>query len=162
MKRIKQIAALIAWAPLIIVAIPFLIVFGIPAAIFFQTKAAISLRTFRRRENGHVFLICTSKRDWHDFLKNNVIPVLPDNFRVVWHKSVRDGEYSGLIGHLAQSHIFAMSKPYLVAVTQRALLPKTLNLILQDLKRHPKRSEGTQAACLQIIMNELPELRTKP
>ena len=162
MKLIRKIAAFVAWLPLIIIAIPFLIVIGIPSGIFLETKAAISLRVFRRREAGQVFLICTSQRNWHDFLKNNVIPVVPDNFRVVWRKSMRGGDFPSLLDHLAQSRIFGVSKPYIVAVTPRALLHKSLNSVLQELKAYPKKSEDTRQACLEIIHRELKELRTTP
>lgn len=156
--RTRNILVGVALAPLVIlfaiVASPFMIVM--------ETRAAISLRVFRRREAGHVFLICTAKRNWHDFLQNNVIPVLPDNFRVVWHKSGRNGEYPDLIAHLARSRVFGVPKPYIVAVTPRALLHKSLNHVLQELKAHPKRATPTQQACLEIINKELEALRTSP
>lgn len=166
MKRLTQIAKVILWAPLVLAAIPFVlvlfIVVGIPALIICETKAAVSLRVFRRREAGHVFLICTSRRGWHDFLRNNIIPVLPENFRVVWTKSARDGQFPNVLGHFARSRIFGVSKPYIVAVTPRALVHKSLNAVLQELKAHPKKSEDTQRACLEIINREIRELRTSP
>ena len=165
MKRIRKIFAKVFAIPAIVVAIPLIVVVGLislPFIFVMETKAAIALRVFRRREAGHVFLICTSKRNWHDFLRNNVIPVLPDNLRVVWVESVRNGEYPDLIDHLARSRVFGISKPYLVAVTPKALLHRSLNSTLQQLKKHPKRSEDTQQACLEIINQELREIRTTP
>ena len=158
MKQVGKIIVATCAIPLIVVAV----VLFLPFILIMQAKAAISLRVFRRREAGHVFLICTSRRNWHDFLNNNVIPVLPDNFRVVWHKSVCGGEYSGLMRHLTQSHIFGVPKPYIVAVSPRALLHRSLNSALQELKTHPKKSKDTQQACLDIINKELIELRTMP
>ncbi len=164
MKPLKSIARVILWAPLVVVAIPallvFLILFGIPTLIICETKAAISLRIFRRREAGHVFLICASRRGWYDFLKNNVIPVLPDNVRVVWVKLAQDARYPDLLGHLSRSRIFGVSKPYIVAVTPRAFVHKSLNAELQNLKGHPKKSEQTQQECLEIINRALQKLRT--
>jgi len=119
-------------------------------------------RAFRRREAGHFYLVCTSRRGWHDFLKNNVIPILPENFRVVWAASAREGLYPDVLRHFARSRNFTVSKPYLVAVTPRALIHKELNAVMQELKIHPKKSEDVQLACLAIINRETSEFRASP
>jgi hypothetical protein len=164
MKRIKKIIGVILMAPVVIVLAPFILAFilvvVLPGMIIWNINAAISLRIFRRREAGHVFLICTSRRGWHDFLKNNVIPVLPDNVRVVWKKPAGKSEYRSFFRHLDCSHIFNVSKPYLVLVTPRALIPKSLNETLQKLKTHPEKSEETRRACAEIIAGTENDLRT--
>ncbi len=143
MKLIRKIASIIAWTLLIIVAVPVLIVVGIPALIFFQLKAAIRFRFFQNREAGSVFLICTARRNWYDFLLNNVIPVLPDNVQIIWQKSAyRDGRPE-LFKHLYRSHIVGVLRPYLVAVSPAKLSCKSLNTALQEHKIHPKKSEDT-------------------
>ena len=156
MKRIKKTIVWVAVAPLVLL-------FGIlllPIILVMETKGALSLRAFRRREAGYVYLICTSRRNWHDFLKNNVIPTLPDNFRLVWRKSGRGGEYPNLVAHLARSRVFGVSKPYMVVVTRRALLHQSLNGPLQQLKPHAKRSDDVSKACADIIKTIQEELRT--
>jgi hypothetical protein len=156
MKRIKKISIWVAVAPLVLL-------FGIlslPIVLVMETRGALSLRAFRRREAGHVYLICTSKRNWHDFLKNNVIPILPDNFRVVWQKSRRGGQYPDLVVHLARSRVFGVSKPYMVVVTRKALRHQSLNVPLQQLKAHAKRSDDIRKACAGIIKTIEEELRT--
>jgi hypothetical protein len=137
-----------------------LFLFSLPFILVKKIKAAIRLRMFRRREAGYVYLICTSKRNWHDFLKNNVIPILPDNFRVVWQKPLRSSKQPDLFAHLARSSVRSISKPCLVVVTPRALLHRSLNVPLQPLKAHSKRSADIRLQCARII-NELEgELRT--
>ena len=47
-----------------IAAAPFVILLGaiaLPVIFVMETKASISLRAFRRREAGHVCLVCTSR-----------------------------------------------------------------------------------------------------
>ncbi len=137
-----------------IAAIPFGILLGafaLPVIFVMETKASISLRAFRRREAGHVYLVCTSRRNWHHFLKNNLIPVLPGNFRVIWHEPERDGQCPKTLEHFARSSILDIPKPYLVAVTSRTLLHRSLNEVLQGLKAHAKKSEETRQQCVQII-----------
>jgi hypothetical protein len=96
-------------------------------------------------------------------LKNNLIPVLPDNFRVVWHKQGcvqgRDGKLPPLFKHLATSHIFSISKPYLVVVTPKALVPKSINRAFTGLKSKAARSTEVQAACAKQILEIEQELR---
>jgi hypothetical protein len=125
-----------------------------------ETKLAISFRLFRRREAGHVFLICTSRRNWYDFLRNNVIPILPDNFRVVWSRPMRGAAYPHLFYYFFRSGIRNVSKPYLVAVTRRALVYAPLNTALQELKVRPKKSVDTRRRCAHIISTALQQLRT--
>ena len=156
MKIVKKIWMGIVWA---LGGILFILIV-IPAVLVVVIKGRISLRLFRRREAGRVYFICTAGRNWHDFLRNNVIPVLPDHYRVVWWKSLHRGKYRQLLGHLEQSRIFNVSKPYIVAVTPRALVHRSLNSILQELKARPKKSEETRRACAQIIAETEEELRT--
>lgn len=163
MKKIRNIIIVIILLPILVVFVPFVLIVCIPAACIHQLRVNIALRVFRRRENGTVYLICTSKRGWHDFLKNNLIPVLPDHFRVVWHKQGcaqgRDGKLPPLFKHLASSHIFSMSKPYLVVVTPKALIPKSINGAFTGLKSKAARSSEVQAACAKQILEIEQEFR---
>jgi hypothetical protein len=163
MKKIRNIIIVIVLLPVLVAFMPFFVIVCIPAACIHQLRANLALRAFRHRNNGTVYLICTSKRGWHDFLKNNLIPVLPDNFRVVWHKQGcvqgRDGKLPPLFKHLATSHIFSISKPYLVVVTPKALVPKSINRAFTGLKSKAARSTEVQAACAKQILEIEQELR---
>lgn len=53
----------------------------IPVVVVMQLRSAFSLRSFRRREAGRFYLVCTAKRNWHDFLLNNVISILSENIK---------------------------------------------------------------------------------
>ena len=122
----------------------------------FRINELISCRNFRKREAGNVFLICTSKHNWHEFLKNNVIPVLPDNFRVVWLNPVRYGKYSKIITHLQ----FGISKPYMVVVTPKALLHHSLNIEFRELRKYQGISDEARKACFEILKQTENKLRT--
>ena len=163
MKKIRNIIIVIVLLPILVAFVPFLVFVCLPAACIHQLRANLALRVFRRRNNGTVYLICTSKRGWHDFVKNNLIPVLPDNFRVVWQKKGcvqgRDAKYAPLFTHLATSHIFSMSKPYLVVVTPTALVPKSINGAFTGLKTKAARSTEVQVACAKQILEIEQELR---
>jgi hypothetical protein len=148
-----------------IVVVPLLILFFILAQPFIlarEINAAISLRKFRRRESGCVYLICTSKRSWHDFLRNNVIPILPNNIRVVWHKSEPGYKQTDIFACLSRAGLADISKPFMVLVTPHALLHRSLNVPLQSLKACSKRSSDIRQKCATIIKDIEGELRAAP
>ena len=160
-RRISRVLRAVAVLPLLaamvvilVVALPFIAVLGL--------RARLSLRRFRRREAGTFYLVCTPRRGWRDFLVNNVIPVLPDDTRVVWRRRGRNAWRNPFFRHLARSGILGVPKPYLVAVEKRALAHKSLNRVLQDLKAQPKLSEGTRRACAGIVAEARNELRGTP
>ena len=137
--------------------IPILIIFC-PFILLGWLHSTVSLKAFLRREEGNFYLICTSRDNWHDFLRNNVIPILPASVRAVWHRRSRDGRYDGVFGHLAHSGIHSVSKPYLVAITKQALRVRSLNPILQGLKSEAKQSEEVREKCLKTIKTVQEEL----
>ena len=61
--------------------------------------------------------------------------------------------------HLERSDIFDVAKPYLVSVTPRSLIYKSLNETLQDLKADCRASEDARRACAKIVAEAQRELR---
>lgn len=159
MAAIKRIVSIILWAALLILAAPLIILLVIPFILVSETKVAMSVRAFRGREQGHVYLICTSKHGWHDFLKNNVIPVVPGGVRVVWQKTGHNDEHPTIFTYLAHSRIVGVSKPYCVRITARNPVCKSLNPALRRLKTCSRKSPQTQQACAEVIERTLNELQ---
>lgn len=159
MAAIKRIVGALLRAAILILVLPLIILLGIPLVLFSETKAAISMHVFRRREQGHVYLICTSKRGWHDFLKNNVIPAVPGDVRVVWQEARRNDEYPRIFAYLARSRVFGVPKPYLVRITARNPIYKSLNPAFRHLKARPRKSRETRQACAELIEQTLNELQ---
>lgn len=110
---------------------------------------------FRRRENGNLYLICTSKRYWYNYIKNNLITILPDNIRVVWHKRKRGGRIPEIIRNLWRSKISGISKPYLVAVQQKELKAKSLNGDLQTLKKKSDKDDMIRKKSFDVVMKNI-------
>ena len=122
-------------------------------------RSAVALKRFLRREAGAVYLVCTSKRNWYDFIQNNIIPVLPDNVKVVWAKPVQNEVYRELQSFLHQSNLWSIPKPFFVAVTSHALYAISLNRKLQELKPKAKSSNETKLTCKVIIDASLEKLQ---
>ena len=162
MKTIKKILLAIALTPVVAVLAPIAIVIFLPFMIVYGIKSGLGLMIFKRREAGRCYLICTSKRRWYDFLNNNVVPALPPNTRVVWHKPGGRNTEDMIFTQLRRSNHFAVSKPYLVLVTKRKLQVRTINDRLQHLKPFARVSEEIRSACVSIIQDTIEELRTNP
>jgi hypothetical protein len=158
MAAIKRIVGILLWAALLILAAP-LIILVIPLILSCEMKDAISMRLFRRREQGRIYLICTSKRGWHDFLNNNVIPVVPDGVRVTWQKTGHSDEHPTIFAYLVHSRIAGVPKPYFVRITARHPVCRSLNPALRPLKASSRKSWETQQACAQVIKQTLNELQ---
>jgi len=159
MKIIKKILLAVG----LIIIVPILIVVFYPVIIFFEIRSWIALINFRRKEDGTFYLVCSRAKGWHDFLKNNVIPGLPPEIKVVWWSATRPSkrakDLSSLRDHLTQSRIFGTSKPFLVAVLRKGLKVKSLNQEMLPLKTAAKVSEETQTACREIILSAQKELQ---
>lgn len=130
------------------------ILFTIP----YEIRSAIVVRSFRRREAGKSYLVCSSRGNWHELLINNVIPVLPDNYRVVWAGGRGKRKYAKLPEALRG--IFEKT-PYIVAVKSGILEHQSLNNVLQGYKAHSKKSEETRRVCAMIINQVEEKLRRK-
>jgi hypothetical protein len=150
-KRLKNFSKSMFMLALFMVIVSILLPVLVPLVLFQKLTTSFRLWVFRRREAGNYYLICTSRRNWYDFLKNNVIPVLPPNVRVVWQKSDLCGPKQSLSQYLRKSRITGLSKPYLVAVTRRSLVAQSLNTIFQNLKQNAKRTETSRIQCRRII-----------
>ncbi len=146
--------------PLILLWIIFMALFA-PIGLCIVVWQKISSWRYRRRNANKLVLVCSSKHNWHDFLVNNLIPILPDECEVVWQRSERDGDRRPILNHLVNAHINS-PKPYLIRVTRERFLHQPLNAKLQELKAHPEISEATRKTCSEIVDRAIEKLQKKP
>jgi hypothetical protein len=99
-----------------------------------------------------VYLICSRRRGWDAFLKNNAIPSLPSHITAVWLESpnrlanvVRAARLGGA----------CLSKPFLILVTPFSIKSSPLNHRLLHLKPFGKRSAPVRADARQVIDDAL-------
>jgi hypothetical protein len=132
----------------------------LPILPFIILKEKISLKRFRDKNSGYIYLICTRRRGWYDFLNNNVIPVLPDNFKIAWHQRGRDTTRIPIIRdpifeNIARAKIFGIEKPYLVIVEKKSFQVLSLNKTFQEIKKVQDKSKETQSKALEIIRSSI-------
>ncbi len=120
---------------------------------------ATRIWAFCRRRHGWFYLAGMSKRGWYDFLRNNVIPVLPDSVRMIWPRNMHDVPYPRI--RTAGRRPECTSRPYLVYIGRRRIHWVSVNQSLQALKPFAKRSSETQAACRKVIERAMQELQER-
>lgn len=130
----------------------------LPFAAISKIQAILSLRRFLKHEQGSIYFVCTGRRNWRDFLCNNVICELPRSYGVVWKK--RDD--NALFDHLYRSGIFAVQKPILLIVRPKGFVYKSLHTSLLEFKKSQRKISGsTQRACAEIVRQAESELRSQ-
>ena len=165
MTKVRKVLKWIVWIVLGILALPLALVLlavGFLLFLGFLLKEAVSLRMFRIREAGNVYLVCSSRRAWHDYLKNNLVPVLPAHVVVVWEKACGDRRSHTVLVNLRRSGVFCVSKPYLAAVSKRAIRVASLNSDLQHLKNCARVDDSVRQESAQIVEMKLEQLRSTP
>lgn len=129
------------------------ILFGFVMLAISQVQA----RRWRRKCAGMVYLVCTPRCGWRDFVTNNLLPVVPEDVTVVWHRSQRDTPLPRELWMFRMHGLWDVPKPFLVAVTQRGVRWRSLNGTLQTLKRSPARSAEAQSLCREILTQAIRE-----
>ena len=58
-----------------------------PIVVLLSIRFRARLLFFCLRFDGTVFLVAGRNRGWYDFIRNNVIPALPPDVRVLWYRA---------------------------------------------------------------------------
>lgn len=106
---------------------------------------------FRRVNARKLFLICSRRNSWHDFLVNNLLPVLPASISVVWFEpgsgSVRARSFPASF----HSALKNCERPVLIAVTSSGFRVVPLDRELMKWKPQAHRSAAVQSQIRQIL-----------
>ena len=76
--KIKPVVLLLV----LLAALPIILV----RCYFEERKAKKRLRRLRKERAGCVYLICSRRRGWVDFIGNNVAPAMPPTVELAWYK----------------------------------------------------------------------------
>ena len=114
------------------------VVFLVGFAAFVEDR--VRVHRFRRRFKGKHVLVCSTRHGWHDFIVNNVAPVLPEGSTVEWNR------------HFAVLRVLRMrgKLPLLMHVGRR-IRGVSLNERLLPLRGNAKRDAETQRRVAEIV-----------
>lgn len=125
-----------------------LVVLLAPVALLLVLVHGIGYGRFCWRHRGELFLVCDPRHAWHDFLRNNLLPVLPASVETLWYgRRARVEQWP----HLDRLALPGFPKPYLVRVTWRGLRFLSLNLPLRPWKKLQKRSDAVQREVQAVV-----------
>lgn len=133
--------------PLLVLILPFdLIIIVISGA-----RDQLADRRFRIQHIGKVFVVCSRTRGWHEFLTNNVLPVLPQSWTPVWRnrRGWRDSTF--VVSAPLRGALSGHRKPMLVLVNRRSYSMLSFHEDLLDLKPHARRSPQIQSQVQTIL-----------
>jgi len=124
------------------------------------------IQKYLQSKQGTLVLVWHSRRGWHDFCLNNLLPVVPENITVTknTHRSLDDldiqdwYELERLIGWyqvVDRAVQQPPKRPYLLHFNNAQVKFMSLNAVLQPYKRFAKRSrevQGQVSAAIQTAM----------
>jgi|GEM_PF-3239496 len=116
----------------------------------------VSLFRFKRRYRGRWLFVAGSRHGWYDFVRNNVVPVLPADTEVVLSRWAAPTMLTTLRWLRVDG-----SKPLLVHITQRREVKHTsLHEQLLPLRQHAARDPDVQREVASIIAGHRAQMLT--
>lgn len=151
MRKLAMIAVLLLLSPLLVpLAALFIVV-----ALCVSVNSWLWLMYFCWVHVDQVYLICSRKRGWEPFLRNNVVPVLPGKLLPIWLES--PAPFANVVRAGRIANVF-LAKPFLIRVTRFRLLSMPLNSQLADLKCLGAVSEVARRDARKILDAAVAEL----
>lgn len=148
------------WSKLLLVLLmPLFVLIAIlamPLVLLFQAIDHLQLRSYCWRHQVWTFLIVSKRRGWHEFVDNNIRPVVPADVALLWcDEVVTPGSpmrwlVSGAIGQ---------GKPCLVQVTPFHQRARSIHNRLQSKKSQRHIDPALQTLLREILREELTALR---
>jgi hypothetical protein len=146
-EQMKKLAVILLFLVLLPLLVP-LVAAGIVIALGWSLCTWLWLVWFCWTNADRVFLICSRRRGWEPFLRNNVIPALPDHVAAVWLEAPQ--QWTRVVRAIRASNT-RLSKPFMVLVTPFGIKTTPLNERLVHLKRFGKRSSEIRADARAVI-----------
>ncbi len=148
LKKVCWVLCVIALVLLVGAIWPLLVIW----VLFGGVRDRFWLKRFRKKRAGSFYLLCSRRRGWFDFIRNNVEPVLPLNVHLIWHGKFHGPEADGDVCRLlALSDVYGVSKPVLIAVQTNRVEVRSLHAEFVPFKTTVGKDEGIARQCGQII-----------
>jgi hypothetical protein len=134
---------------ILLLALPFMCI-GFPLAGLAHRRR---VKRFMREHDGHPILVWHSRRGWHDFCMNNLLPTLPEGVLTVhdtypfW--ALPEQALRREVEHRAGTP--QPARPYLLYISGRTVRTLSLNQPLQASKRRGKRDPTVQVEVAQTV-----------
>lgn len=164
MGRLKTLGKMLLWGILVpllllvlLAALPIILV----QCYFEESKAKKRLRRLRKERAGCVYLICSRRRGWFDFIGNNVAPALPPTVELAWYKvnpraATTADDLTFLLWRCGGG---GTSKPLMMMVGKDDIRTESLHEALVPLKTTVKKDTATQERCRAILAEAMERMQ---
>jgi hypothetical protein len=140
-KKIRDTVILVLLVPLGLA----LLILLLPFMLVEEYRIKARLKRFRKREAGNFYLVCTRRHGWFEFIRNNVMPILPPRVNITWYRRDRNRTADDISLLLSRSPgVYGVSKPFLVAVSEDDVKVKSLHEDFIELKGHRCKNEDRE------------------
>ena len=155
LKSFLQGLAVLASLPVLLLLVVAIFAVAVPAAPFLWAHGFLRAWRFRRQHSGTICLVASRRSGWHEFISNNVVPVLPSEVQCVWQEPVshRSGPY-GVLRAIEEARLGGQ-KPFLIKVTAARLISIPLHEALVPFRAHGARDTAVQGQVRSILQGIL-------
>ena len=129
----------------------------LPIMLVHEARSAWRCRRFIRKRRGRVYVIWHARREWYDFVRNNVLPVLPSNVTAMQDRAHGGHELRMVHAALCRALQGGTPRPFLMFVGRKRVHAFSLNGPLQEVKRRPGRSASVQAEVRAVLTRVIAE-----
>jgi hypothetical protein len=161
-KTLKKLGTILLWGILIPIGVAFLLA-ALPVLLveeyFGEKKAKKRLKRLREEKAGTIYLVCSPRRGWFDFIQNNVVPVLPPTIELAWYRVDHRAAADDMTFLLWRCGGYRASKPLVMMVGEDEVRTESLHQALASLKPTVRKDAETQEKCRAIIAEALERLR---
>lgn len=129
------------------VALPLLGVIALVAAL----RDRCAEWWFRVRHSGTTFVICSRRDGWHEFLVNNLVPIVPERTTVMWFESASRNVAARSFPRSCQRALAKAGRPTLLTVVHGGIRVVPLHDELTPWKGYVARDAQVQARVCEIL-----------
>ncbi len=147
-RRVLVDWALVLLSPLFVL----IAILTAPILLLFAFVDYLQLRHYCWKHQVWTFLVSTQRRGWHEFVRNNVEPVLPDGMALVWFCDLAT---PGSPMRWLSSAVASQVKPCVVHVTLFRVRAHSIHSRLKDQKWRRRVDVETQREVRKALREEL-------
>jgi hypothetical protein len=127
-------------------------VLAMPLVLLLRLYDFSRLRLYCRKTGCWTYLVCSPRRAWNEFLRNNLLEAVPEGVGVLWTSGAEAATppLQQLFGAGA-----GKGKPYFVHVGALSTYVYPLHQLLQPLKANRRRDVAIQQELRLVLQREL-------
>jgi hypothetical protein len=114
---------------------------------------------FRATRRGQLYLVWHARRGWYDFVRNNVLPRLPESVQAIQDRSNGGVELRDIRDGLGAAGRAGMTHPFLAMVGRRRIFVVGLHEALRPHSVYARRDAGVQAQVGPILARAAEDVR---